>query len=75
MVLYAYKVIREDINGNRGKRVKTLLRYEDELPLKIGGLYSRLGKGYPGMHRILDMEVRRYPDAPEKGYEWNENNG
>lgn len=34
MILYVYKVIREDMNGNRGKRAKRLVRYESELPLR-----------------------------------------
>lgn len=75
MILYVYKVVREDINGNRGKRAKRLARYEGELPLKIGGLYTHLGRGYPGMQRVLSMETEGDPDPPEEGEEWNENNG
>lgn len=67
MLLYVYKVIREDINGNRGKRAKKLYRYEHELPLKIGGLYTHLGIGYPGMQRVLDVEIRQEPDLFEEG--------
>ena len=75
MILYVYKVVREDINGNRGKRAKRLVRYESELPLRIGGLYTHLGRGYPGMQRVLSMEIEKCPDPLEEGEEWNENNG
>ena len=75
MILYVYKVVREDINGNRGTRAKRLARYEGELPLKIGGLYTHLGSGFPGMQRVLSMETEEYPDSLAEGEEWNENNG
>lgn len=73
MILYVYKVVREDINGNRGKRARQLYRYKPDL--KIGGLYVHLGSGFPGMQRVLSMETEEYPDPPEEGEEWNENNG
>lgn len=62
MILYVYKVIREDINGNRGKRAKRLVRYEGDRPLRIGGLYTHLGRGYPGMQRVLSMETEEHPN-------------
>ena len=46
MILYVYKVIREDMNGNRGKRAKKLYRYKPDL--KIGGLYTHLEGGTRG---------------------------
>ena len=73
MILYVYKVIREDMNGNRRKRAKKLDRYKPDL--KIGGLYVHLGSGFPGMQRVLSMETEGDPDPPEEGEEWNENNG
>ena len=69
MILYAYKVVREDINGNRGKRAKRLVRYGNEPPLRIGGLYTHLGRGYPGMQRVLSMDIEEYHDPPEEGEE------
>ena len=36
MILYVYKVIREDMNGNRGKRAKKLYRYKPDLKIEIG---------------------------------------
>lgn len=59
MALYVYRVIREDQNGVRGKRPKKLTRYRPDL--KVGGLYTHLGRGFPGMHRVLDMEIEDYP--------------
>lgn len=53
--LYKYKVIREDVNGNRGKRPKTYWSFENRL--SVGGLYAHLGKGFPGLQRVLSMEV------------------
>lgn len=51
--LYTYRVVRENVaTGERGKRTKTIDRYE---PLKIGGLYAHLGKGFPGFQRILEL--------------------
>lgn len=31
MKLYIYKVVREDWNGNRGRRTKKLIRFENDL--------------------------------------------
>lgn len=45
--LYQYRVVREDIQGNRGKRAKTYWSFTDEL--KVGGLYAHLGGGFPGL--------------------------
>lgn len=56
---YTYKVVREYRDGSRGKRAKTLTRFSR---LRIGGLYVHLGKGYPGMQRVLSEEVRQIED-------------
>ena len=53
--LYKYKVIREDVNGNQGKRFKTYWSFEENL--RVGGLYAHLGKGFPGLQRVISMEV------------------
>lgn len=58
--LYKYKVIREDMNGNRGKRAKTYWSFEEKLT--IGGLYVHLGPGFPGMQRVLSLEVEELED-------------
>lgn len=60
MTMYIYKVIREYPDGSRGKKTKSLWRWENNL--KVGGLYMHLGSGYPGMQRILSMETRDLPD-------------
>ena len=60
MTMYIYKVIREYTDGSRGKKTKSLWRWENNL--KVGGLYMHLGSGYPGMQRILSMETRDLPD-------------
>jgi len=51
--LIEYKVVREYLDGKRGKRNKTLYRWGADEQLTIGGLYMHLGPGYPGMQRVL----------------------
>lgn len=58
--LYKYKVIREDMQGNRGRRAKTYYSYTDRL--KVGGLYAHLGHGFPGLQRVLSVAVEEIPD-------------
>ena len=53
MTEYIYSVVREYPDGSQYKRVKKLYRYK---PLKVGGLYTHLGKGFPGMQRVLAVE-------------------
>lgn len=53
MGIYTYKVLREYPDGSRAKRARRITCYE---PLRIGGLYVRLGKGYPGMQRVMSEE-------------------
>lgn len=59
MTEYIYTVVREYPDGSRGRRVK---KYYAFRPLKVGGLYTHLGKGYPGMHRVLEEEAKALPD-------------
>jgi len=61
-VLLKYKVIREFMDGSRAKRARSLYRWSDN-PLKIGGLYSHIGSGYPGMQRILSVEETSITDS------------
>ncbi len=63
MKVYLYKLIREDEDGNRGKRTKTIYRYENTL--KVGGLYAHLGPGCPGLQRVLSVTEKEYPDIPD----------
>lgn len=50
---YVYKVVREDFcTDRRAKRCRKITQYE---PLRIGGLYCHLGKGYPGCYRVLEL--------------------
>lgn len=56
---YTYKVVREYPDGSRGKRAKKLTLFK---PLNAGGLYVHLGKGFPGMQRVLSEEVRQTED-------------
>lgn len=54
--MYKYILVREDFLGNRGKRIKTIYRFENDL--LVGGLYCHLGSGLPGFQRVLGvMEV------------------
>lgn len=56
---YIYKVVRENLKtGDQGKRPK---RYFTFKPLQVGGLYSHLGKGYPGCQRVLSEETKEVP--------------
>ena len=56
---YIYKVVRENPKtGAQGKRPK---RYFTFKPLQVGGLYSHLGKGYPGCQRVLSEETKEVP--------------
>ena len=61
MTMYVYRVVREYIDGSRGKRTKKLYRGEQE-PLNVGGLYLHLGSGFPGMQRVLSVETVEWPD-------------
>lgn len=59
VTVYTYKVLREYPDGTRAKRAKTITCFE---PLRVGGLYVRLGKGYPGMQRVLSEAVETFED-------------
>ncbi len=58
--LYVYKVIRENLDGTRGKRPKRCICFEPSL--KVGGLYVHLGPGFPGFQRVLSMSEEELPD-------------
>lgn len=60
MTEYTYRVLREYPDGSRSKRERKITRYK---PLKIGGLYVHLGKGFPGMQRVVSEEVKKFEDA------------
>lgn len=52
-MLYTYKIVKENIvNGERGKRTRTITRSE---PLKLDGLYCHLGDGLKGFYRVLEL--------------------
>lgn len=57
MTEYIYKVIREYPDGSRSRKSRTISRYK---PLKVGGLYVHLGKGFPGMQRVISEERREF---------------
>lgn len=61
MTMYIYKVVREYSDGSRGKRAKKLYCWEHE-QLNVGGLYVHLGRGFPGMQRVLSVETKELPD-------------
>lgn len=56
---YIYKVAREYPDGRRASKLRTITRFK---PLTVGGLYVRLGKGYPGMQRVISEAVREIED-------------
>ena len=60
MNMYVYKVIREYVDGTRGKREKEYSSFNEDL--KVGGLYVHLGSGYPGLQRVLNVKVKQIPD-------------
>lgn len=59
MTEYIYTVVREYPDGSRAKRKSKVYRYK---PLVVGGLYTHLGAGFPGMQRILSAETREISD-------------
>lgn len=60
MTEYIYTVIREQHDGSRAKRTGKICRFKPDL--KVGSLYTHLGKGFPGMQRILAVETKEWPD-------------
>ena len=50
MTEYIYTVVREHPDGSQAKRKNKVYRFKPDL--KVGGLYTHLGKGFPGMQRI-----------------------
>ena len=61
--LFEYNVIREYLDGSRGKRIKKYYCWDHEIQPKINGLYVHLGIGFPGFQRVLSLaEVQEYSD-------------
>lgn len=54
---YRYKLIKESLDGTRGKRTKSYCSFEDDLT--VGGLYVDLGPGFRGFYRVLSLEVEK----------------
>lgn len=56
---YIYTVTREDfMTGEQSKRTK---KYYTFTLLTVGGLYTHLGKGFPGCQRVLSVEEHFVP--------------
>ena len=62
--MYIYRVVREYPDGGRGKRTRSLHRYKPDL--KVGGLYTHLGRGFPGLQRVVSTEEKAYPGQEQK---------
>lgn len=62
MTEYIYKVVREYPDGSRAKHTRRYFCFPPERELKVGGLYTHLGKGFPGMYRVLSVEEKECPD-------------
>lgn len=60
MTEYIYTVVREYPDGSRTKRKSKVYRFKPELT--VGGLYVHLGKGFPGMRRVLSVSTREITD-------------
>ena len=59
-----YRVIREYPGGYRAKRARSFYRWSDDpRPIEVGGLYTHLGKGYPGLQRVLSVENTSINDS------------
>lgn len=51
--VYTYRIVKEDFyTGKRAARTRTIEHYS---PMVIGDLYAHLGKGYPGVYRVLAL--------------------
>lgn len=59
MTEYIYTVVKEFSDGSRSKRIRKICRYRPTL--KINGLYTHLGKGFPGMYRVLAVKEKELP--------------
>ena len=60
MTEYIYTVVRKHPDGSQAKRKNKVYRFKPDL--KVGGLYTHLGKGFPGMQRILSVTTKNIPD-------------
>lgn len=54
MKQYVYTVVKEYPDGKRGKRERKICRCLNTL--KVNRVYTHLGKGFPGMYRVLSVE-------------------
>jgi len=60
---YIYTVVREYPDGSRAKRTRKCFCFCPPEPrLEVGGLYTHLGKGFPGMQRVLSEARKEWPD-------------
>lgn len=58
---YIYTVVREDFRT--GERAKRTRKYYSFTPnLKVGGLYTHLGNGFPGCQRVLNVKEHLVPN-------------
>ena len=63
-VLLKYRVIREFPGGCQAKRARSFYRWSDDpRPIEVGGLYAHLGKGFPGLQRVLSVEDTSISDS------------
>ena len=61
---YIYTVVKE--NFATGERAKRTRKYYSFTPcLKVCGLYTHLGKGFPGCQRVLSIKEHWVPS-----YDW-----
>lgn len=52
-MIYVYKVVKEDYaTGKRSMRTREIGKRSK---LKVGGLYTNLGRGFPGTYRVLEL--------------------
>lgn len=64
MAGYTYKVLREYPDGSRAKSARTVTRFQ---PLRVGGLYVHLGKGFPGMQRVIAEVAQEHGNREGQG--------
>ncbi len=51
--MYIYKVVKENyVTGERSKRTRVIGKRSK---LKVGGLYTHLGRGFLGAYRVLEL--------------------
>lgn len=58
--MYTYRVVKEDFyTGKRSRYSRTVTKKH---PLKVGGLYMHLGRGFIGSYRVLE-EIKNEPQG------------